>query len=89
MFWSPSLSDVKKGVKSDIIIGYRQINKKNCVNAKKEKNRTERNHKKDCQCKDDVEMNNKKEQEEKEKDQNRIKQKDKNKKDCTNGKMLR
>ncbi len=32
----------------------------------KEKNRTERNHKKDCQCKDDVEMNNKKEQEEKE-----------------------
>ncbi len=44
--------------------------------------------KKDCQCKDDVEMNNKKEQEEKEKDQNRIKQKDKNKKDCTNGKML-
>ena len=45
--------------------------------------------KKDYQCKDDVEMNNKKEQEEKEKDQNRIKQKDKNKKDCTNGKMLR
>ena len=27
---------------------------------KKEKNRSERNHKKDCQCKDDVEMNNKK-----------------------------
>ena len=73
MFWSPSLSDVKKGVKSDVIIGYRQINKKNCVNAKKERKTGQKETtKKDCQCKDDVEMNNKKEQEEKEKEKSQI-----------------
>ena len=61
------------------------------MHKKERKTGQKKTAKKDCQCKDDVEMNNKKEQEEKEKDQNRIKQKDKNKnkKGCTNGKMLR
>ena len=60
MFWSPSLSDVKKGLKRDVIILYKQDTDTNRIQIayakKREKNRTERNHKNDYQCKDDVEM---------------------------------